>query len=89
MIGKFKIKTNVRIFLVNRQTREIKKQLKKCNAIFTEYEDKKLFKIIINELVKNKAIGWFSGKMEFGPRALGGRSVIITQCLQKFKKSLI
>ena len=70
-------------------SKEIKKQLKKCNAIFNEYEDKKLFKIIVNELVKNKAIGWFSGKMEFGPRALGGRSVIANPCLQKFKKSLI
>ena len=31
-------------------SKEIKKQLKKCNAIFNEYEDKKLFKIIVNEL---------------------------------------
>ena len=67
---------------------EIKKQLKKCNAIFTEYEDKKLFKIIINELVKNKAIGWFSGKMEFGPRALGGRSVIANPMSSEIQKKL-
>ena len=37
---------------------------------------------------KNKAIGWFQGRMEFGPRALGNRSILEMQPHQKLKKTL-
>ena len=35
-----------------------------------------LFEKIAIEIDKGKVIGWFNGSMEFGPRALGGRSII-------------
>ena len=55
---------------------EIENYLKEINAEFEYYEDEKLFDYVANLLEKGNVIGWFNGKMEFGPRALGGRSII-------------
>ena len=51
-------------------------KLKKIKAPFEELVDDNLFKKIAQLLDEGKIIGWFNGKMEFGPRALGGRSII-------------
>ena len=56
--------------------KEIIDYLKKIKAKFIELEDKKLFEKLADELNEGKVIGWFNGPMEFGPRALGGRSII-------------
>ncbi|MCB9207964.1 MAG: carbamoyltransferase [Ignavibacteriales bacterium] len=50
--------------------------LKKHNIKFTKYDDEKLFDITSDLLNEEKVIGWFQGRMEFGPRALGNRSII-------------
>ncbi len=50
--------------------------LKKINAPFETYYDDELFEKIALLLEKGKVIGWFNGPMEFGPRALGARSII-------------
>ena len=50
--------------------------LNKINAPFEKLEDKELFEKIAQILDEGKVIGWFNGPMEFGPRALGGRSII-------------
>ena len=55
---------------------EIKNYLKNINATFKELDDEKLFNEIAKLLDKGKIIGWFNGSMEFGPRALGARSII-------------
>tara|TARA_Y100000589_G_scaffold66850_1_gene58454 strand:- start:2400 stop:4259 length:1860 start_codon:yes stop_codon:yes gene_type:complete len=55
---------------------EIVNYLKQINAPFETYLDEELFEKIALELDKGKIIGWFNGPMEFGPRALGGRSII-------------
>ncbi|KGG14946.1 MULTISPECIES: carbamoyltransferase [unclassified Prochlorococcus] len=55
---------------------EIISYLKKINATFQTLEDDKLFEKVAQELEYGKVIGWFNGPMEFGPRALGGRSII-------------
>ena len=55
---------------------EIIYYLKKVNAPFHSLPDSKLFSEIANELDNGKVIGWFNGRMEFGPRALGNRSII-------------
>ncbi len=55
---------------------EIIDYLKKINAPFEIYEDEELFEKIALKLEEGKVIGWFNGPMEFGPRALGGRSII-------------
>ena len=54
----------------------IKEYLEKINAPFETQEDTKLFIELAKLLDNGKVIGWFSGSMEFGPRALGGRSII-------------
>ena len=55
---------------------EIKKQLDKYGAKYHELNETELFDRTSDELVKEKVIGWFQGRMEFGPRALGNRSII-------------
>ncbi len=55
---------------------EIIDYLNKINAPFISYKDNDLFEILANNLDEGKIIGWFNGPMEFGPRALGGRSII-------------
>ena len=67
---------------------EIEKELKSIGANFEtlEYED------LINETSKllsnEKAIGWVQGRMEFGPRALGGRSILGDPRSDKMQKNL-
>ncbi len=56
--------------------KEIINYLKEIKAPFKVYEDKELFSKLAIKLEEGKVIGWFNGRMEFGPRALGGRSII-------------
>ena len=55
---------------------EIISYLESINASYRSYLDNQLFEIIADKLDQGKVIGWFNGPMEFGPRALGGRSII-------------
>ena len=55
---------------------EIIDYLTRVNAPFQSLEDLELFKEIAQILDEGKVIGWFNGPMEFGPRSLGGRSII-------------
>ncbi len=55
---------------------EIVDYLKKINAPFRTYKDEELFEKLADILSEGKVIGWFNGAMEFGPRALGARSII-------------
>ena len=50
--------------------------LKKQNSPYVRYSDDALLTCLAEELASEKVIGWFQGRMEFGPRALGGRSII-------------
>ena len=50
--------------------------LKKNNIPYTELSDEELPEKIADIIADEKVVGWFQGKMEFGPRALGGRSII-------------
>ncbi len=56
--------------------KEVKKDLDNLNAKYTFYETNELIKIVCKYLNDKKAIGWMQGRMEFGPRALGNRSII-------------
>ena len=67
---------------------EIEKSLKKLGAKFHRYDDKILTDKIANELKDGKIIGWFQGRMEFGPRALGCRSIIADPRSEKMQKDL-
>ncbi len=55
---------------------EIQEFLEKNNIPFTRLENGKLFDAVAEKLASGKVVGWFSGRMEFGPRALGARSIL-------------
>jgi len=55
---------------------EIKIALTKKNISFSELDDVPLFEKITDCLINGGVVGWFNGRAEFGPRALGGRSII-------------
>ena len=55
---------------------EIERRLKTAGARFHTVEDDCLLKLTVEALEAGKAIGWFQGRMEFGPRALGNRSIL-------------
>lgn len=40
------------------------------------YEDTELYRTVTQLLIAGEAVGWFQGRMEFGPRALGNRSIL-------------
>lgn len=55
---------------------EIKKELKLHNVSYTQvtYEDK--INKTVEYIIKGKLVGWFQGRMEYGPRALGNRTIL-------------
>ena len=55
---------------------DIEQRLRKIGGIFNVLEDKDLYEKTAQVLVDGCAVGWFQGRMEFGPRALGGRSIL-------------
>ena len=67
---------------------EIENSLKLLGAKYEKFEDKDLIKTVANELKNEKTIGWFQGRMEFGPRALGARSIIADPRSDRMQKQL-
>lgn len=57
-------------------TNDIRKTLESWGAIYKELDDVSLFDCVAKELAAEKVVGWFQGRMEFGPRALGNRSIL-------------
>jgi carbamoyltransferase len=55
---------------------EIERFLESKKAPYTRLSDAELYNHIAEELAAEKVIGWFQGRMEFGPRALGARSIL-------------
>ena len=55
---------------------DIKKFLDEKSIPYQQLSDEALVDTVAGHLREEKVIGWFQGRMEFGPRALGGRSII-------------
>jgi carbamoyltransferase len=55
---------------------EIELQLRDAGAAFTTVDDGCLIQLCADALVEQQALGWFQGRMEFGPRSLGARSIL-------------
>ncbi len=55
---------------------QIRRQLDEFHANYVELPDDPLFQRLAAVLADEQVVGWFQGPMEFGPRALGGRSII-------------
>ena len=67
---------------------EIEKELKSIGANFETLKYEDLINKTADYLSDEKAIGWFQGRMEFGPRALGGRSILGDPRSDKMQKNL-
>ncbi len=55
---------------------DIEDRLTRAGARFTVLDDAALLRTAVGDLADGKALGWFQGRMEYGPRALGGRSIL-------------
>jgi carbamoyltransferase len=55
---------------------EIESELIACGAVYRKLSEEELTEAVAASLADKKAVGWMQGRMEFGPRALGGRSII-------------
>jgi carbamoyltransferase len=55
---------------------EIEARLRNAGAYFSVLDEASLVEATVDALVAEKAVGWFQGRMEFGPRALGARSIL-------------
>jgi len=55
---------------------DIEKRLKNVGGVFLPLGDDELFVQTAKDIIDGKAIGWMQGRMEFGPRALGNRSIV-------------
>jgi carbamoyltransferase len=55
---------------------QIEQELAECGAIYTTFSPGEVIAKTAQALADGKAIGWMNGRMEFGPRSLGGRSIL-------------
>ena len=68
--------------------KDIEKILNKAGAVFHKLNDEEIIHKTVEALISNKAVGWMQGRMEFGPRALGNRSIIADPRSPKMQKQL-
>jgi carbamoyltransferase len=55
---------------------EIRQFLEREGIPYTSLSDEELYRSVAGDLAAGRVVGWFRGRMEFGPRALGGRSIL-------------
>ncbi len=55
---------------------DIEKRLAAVGAKFTNHSEEDMIELTAQALADGKAVGWHQGRMEFGPRSLGGRSIL-------------
>jgi carbamoyltransferase len=63
-------------------------ELKSCGANYKKLTSDQIIKDTAKVLSEEKAVGWFQGRMEFGPRSLGNRSIIADPRSEKMQKNL-
>jgi carbamoyltransferase len=66
----------------------VEDKLKHLKAIYKKQNSSEIILTTAKELSKEKTVGWFQGRMEFGPRALGGRSILADPRSEKMQKEL-
>jgi carbamoyltransferase len=55
---------------------EIEKILREKGIDYRRLEDDELYEVVANKLIEPGVVGWYNGRAEFGPRALGARSIL-------------
>ena len=66
----------------------IERNLKSLKAVYKEKTSSEISSLVAKELANSKTVGWFQGRMEFGPRALGARSILADPRSEKMQKEL-
>ena len=67
---------------------DTEKELINCGAKFEAVTEEEMLEQTSQALAEGKAVGWFQGRMEFGPRALGGRSILGDPRSETMQKTL-
>lgn len=67
---------------------EIERRLQEIGAVFTTMPHEEMIERTADALANGKAVGWFQGRMEFGPRALGNRSILGDPRNESMQKTL-
>jgi len=67
---------------------QIEEQLDNAGAKYTILDEEDLIEKVAIDISKNEAVGWFQGRMEFGPRALGARSILGDPRSSEMQKTL-
>jgi carbamoyltransferase len=67
---------------------DIEKELINCEAKYEAVTEEEMLEQTSQALAEGKAVGWFQGRMEFGPRALGGRSILGDPRSETMQKTL-
>lgn len=67
---------------------EIERRLTAAGARFERHDDASFIAVVVEALTDAKAVGWFQGRMEFGPRALGARSILADPRNPSMQKTL-
>jgi len=67
---------------------QVEYEFKNCGANFKKLTLDQIIKDTAKALSEEKAVGWFQGRMEFGPRSLGNRSIIADSRSEKMQKNL-
>jgi carbamoyltransferase len=67
---------------------DIEKRLIAAGAVFKTVTDDEMINLTAEALTQGKAVGWHQGRMEFGPRSLGGRSIIADPRSETVQKQL-
>ena len=67
---------------------EIEAELTACGARFKKLSEAEMIEEVASALAEEKAVGWMQGRMEFGPRALGARSIIADPRSDRMQKQL-
>tara|TARA_B100000579_G_scaffold97671_1_gene77477 strand:+ start:4771 stop:6609 length:1839 start_codon:yes stop_codon:yes gene_type:complete len=70
------------------ENEEIEKDLNHLQANFKKLGEEEMISTVAKELSNQKIVGWFQGRMEFGPRALGCRSIIADPRSEFMQKEL-
>ncbi len=66
----------------------VEQQLVECGAAFETYTKDRMIDITAKALADGKSVGWFQGRMEFGPRALGARSILADPRSETMQRTL-
>ena len=85
LIGKRKTETVTDYYGKKYKNDEILNAIKKFSFAYEFVEENKIYEKVASLIFNNKVVGWFQGRSEFGPRALGNRSILANPSDPKVK----